>query len=256
MNAARHPFPVCHAGVLILSVLVALVPVPAGAGNWAGERITGSGVEKTETRNATGFHGIALGVDAQLELRQGDGEGVSITGDDNIVPLIETAVENGVLKIRWAGKNNHSIHYRKLRIEVSARNIDRLSLAGSGDMHAARLRAGELQATIGGSGNITIDDLDASSLKISLSGSGDFTVAGKVDSLDVALSGSGDVAAGRLEARTARVALQGSGDVALWARESLNAAVSGSGDVTYSGKPMIAGAVAGSGSVRPARSGS
>lgn len=256
MNAALRPLPVCHAGVLVLCALIALLPVPAGAENGTGDRIVGSGVEKTETRDVTGFHSITLDVEAQLELRQGDVEALSVTGDDNIVPLIETAVENGALKIRWAGRHNYSVHYKNLRIAVSARNIDGLSLAGSGDMHAAKLKAGELRATIGGSGNMTIDELDATSLKVSLSGSGDFTVAGKVDSLDVAVSGSGDVTASRLEARTAKVALQGSGDVALWARESLNAAVSGSGDVTYSGRPKVAGAVAGSGSVRPARSGS
>src|SRR3954468_9318590 len=67
----------------------------------AARQVTGSGVSRTELRSAGGFHGIALGVDAILEIRQGATEGLSITGDDNILALVETVVDDGVLKIRW-----------------------------------------------------------------------------------------------------------------------------------------------------------
>ncbi len=256
MIATRIGFPAYPAGALLLALMLTLPPGHARAEPWAGERINGSGVMKTETRDVSGFHAVTLGVEATLELRQGDSESLSITGDDNIIPLIETAVDNGTLKIRWAGKRNVSVHYRKLTIVVNARNIDKLSVTGSGDIRAAKLKAGELHTTIGGSGDITIDNLEATSLSVSLAGSGDLTVAGRVDSLDVSLSGSGDVSAAKLDAKTATISLQGSGDVSVRANESLSATVAGSGDVTYYGKPKVAGSVAGSGSVRPGRTGS
>ena len=256
MVTARISSSALHAGVLIIASLLTLLPGHAGAQSWGSERITGSGVAKTEARDLGSFRAIVLGVGADLELRQGETEGLSIIGDDNIIPLIETVVDNGTLKIRWVGKRHFSVHYKKLKIIVNARNIDGLSVAGSGDIHAAKLKTGELRTTIGGSGDITIGNLDATSLNVSLAGSGDLIVAGKVDSLDVSLAGSGDVSAAKLDARIAKISLQGSGDVCVWVRESLTATVAGSGDITYYGKPKVAGSVAGSGSVRPGRGGS
>ncbi|MEO8346714.1 MAG: head GIN domain-containing protein [Betaproteobacteria bacterium] len=256
MIAARIHSPALHAGLLLVACLLALLPGHARADSWWGERINGSGVLKAETRDLIGFHAITLGVEARLELRQGDSEGVVVTGDDNIIPLIETVVDNGTLKIRWVSKGNFSVHYKKLNIVVHAKDIDGLSVAGSGDIRAAKLKTGALRTAIGGSGDITIDNLEATSLNVSLAGSGDLVVGGRVDTMDVSLSGSGDVSAAKLDARIAKVSLQGSGDVSVWARESLTATVAGSGDVTYYGKPKVAGSVAGSGSVRPDRTGS
>ncbi len=257
MIAAHRSSPASRANVLVLAALMACLPGYAAADFWGGEKIVGSGTPKTEAREVTAFQSIALDVAATLELRQGDTDGLTITGDDNIVPLIETVVENGTLKIRWAGnKRNYSLHYKKLQIVVNARTINSLSVTGSGDIHAAKLKSQDLRTTIGGSGDITIDILEATSLKVGLTGSGDVTVGGKADTLDVSLTGSGDVAAAKLDVRSAKVSLQGSGDVSVWATESLKASVAGSGDIIYSGKPKVAGSVTGSGSVHPARGGS
>ena len=74
------------------------------------------------TRQVSGFHDVVLRVHARLKLRQGDIEGLSITGDDNIVPLVETAVEDGKLIIRWAGKRNYSTSYKDLELVVDAKS--------------------------------------------------------------------------------------------------------------------------------------
>lgn len=228
---------------------VGLLSSHAHAENWAGSQIKGSGVARTETRAVGDFHKITLGVGARLEIRQGPSEGLSITGDDNIVPLIETVVDNGTLKIRWADRVHGSTSYKSLNIVVNVTNVDSLNLSGSGEMHAAQLKAGDLRATISGSGEIAIDTLEANSLNISLAGSGTLTAAGHVNTLDATISGSGELAAAKLESRNARVTLQGSGDAAVWATETLNATIAGSGEVTYHGKPKVTRTIAGSGNV-------
>src|SRR3954464_9673522 len=83
----------------------------------AARQVTGSGVSRTETRSAAGFQGVALGVDAALEIRQGPTEGLTITGDDNIVPLVETVVDHGVLQVRWT-RGDYAATYKGLRIVV------------------------------------------------------------------------------------------------------------------------------------------
>ncbi len=89
------PFPALPAfaaGALVVAATLALAAGPADAA-----RITGSGVARTETRNVGDYHAIGLGVHANVEIRQGGSEGVTITGDDNIIGRVETVVDRGTL---------------------------------------------------------------------------------------------------------------------------------------------------------------
>ncbi|MEO8675541.1 MAG: head GIN domain-containing protein [Casimicrobiaceae bacterium] len=236
----------------IIGALIALLPWPAAATESGSGRIVGSGVTKTETRAVSGFHGIGLAVDARVELRQGGSEGLSITGDDNIVPLIETVVEDGILKIRWPRNRGGSTRYKELVIVVDAKTIDSLAVAGSGELRAERLKSGDLRTSLAGAGRIDIGALEANAFRTSIDGSGNMTAAGRVESLDVSVAGSGNLAASKLESRRARISVAGSGTASVWATETLNASVAGSGDVRYVGKPQVTMSVAGSGSVKPA----
>jgi hypothetical protein len=239
-----------RASLPFVSFLALLAAAWAGAA--AGESIRGSGVVTTEAREVGGFHGIALDVPANVTLRQGGREGVTITGDDNVVPLVETVVERGTLRIRWARRDGHTIDFESLDILVDARTIDALAVRGSGRIRAARLEAGELQAAVDGSGRIACETLDADRLEVAIRGNGRFAAAGRADSLDATLAGSGELEAPKLESRRVRVALKGSAQATVWADEALSAAIAGSGEVKYYGKPRVNQAVAGSGRIRPA----
>jgi len=240
-------------GALSLAALLALPHGHAQAWSWDGETIKGSGVAQTETRDLSGFHTVFVGIDAKVELQQGSAEGVTITGDDNIVPLVETVVENGALKIRWADNNRVSTTYKSLAIVVRLKNIDGIRLGGSGSIHADHLKAGTLKATVAGSGDIVFDALDADSLHGSIAGSGSLKAAGRADALEFSLAGSGDLVAPKLLSRRVSISVQGSADAVVWATETLTVTVAGSGDVKYYGKPQVTKTVAGSGSVRRAR---
>ncbi len=249
MSAKALPSSAWSSAVLVIAAALALASTHARAENGGGPRIVGSGVIKTESRAAIGVRTISLGVHARVEIRQEGAEGLTITGDDNIVPMIETIVDNGTLKIRWAGRGNHSTHYKNLDIVITAATIEGLTIGGSGTIHAAQLKAGNLGATIAGSGDIVIDSLNATSFTAKIAGSGDIAVAGRVDALDVTIAGSGDLAASKLEARAVKVSVLGSGDADVWATETLHATVAGSGDITYRGRPQVKRTIAGSGSV-------
>lgn len=253
MTAARALSPDRLLGILVLSALLALLSGRAHAWPWDGDTIKGSGVSKTETRGAEGFHAVSLGIDARVELRQGDSEGVTVTGDDNIVPLVETVVEKGTLKIRWPADRHFSVTYKKLDIVVNLKDIDGIRLGGSGDIHGAKLKTGTLHAQLAGSGDILLDALDADALQGSIAGSGTLKAAGRADMVEFTLAGSGDFIAPRLESRRVTISVQGSADAIVWATESLTATIAGSGDVKYYGKPQVTQTVAGSGTVRRAR---
>jgi hypothetical protein len=54
--------------------------------------IQGSGVSKTESRSVGSFSKIDLSGSPDVEVAVGPATSVSVTADDNIVPIIETTV--------------------------------------------------------------------------------------------------------------------------------------------------------------------
>jgi hypothetical protein len=256
MIATRTSSPYAFAAVAALAAAIALLPRPAAAQVWD-QRITGSGVLKTVAPSVSGFHSVVLAVHGKLKLSQGNGESVSISGDDNIVPLVEAVVEDGTLTIRWVEKGRYSTTYKNdLEIVVNAKNIDGLAINGSGQIEAGRLKTTKLNATIHGSGDIGIAALDTDSLTAAIKGSGSITAAGRADSLDVSVAGSGELLAAKLQSSRVKIDLHGSGEATLQARDELKAVIAGSGQINYYGKPRISSDVAGSGRIKHVGNGS
>jgi hypothetical protein len=231
----------------ILLCLAAALVAPLAAA----ETIVGSGRLVTETREVASFTGISLGISGHVELAQGDKEGLTVTADDNVLPLIETVVERNRLLIRWRDrKGNNSLRMKDgPRFAVSVRSLESIAVGGSGDVRAAALKAGNLKVSIGGSGNVQLAGLAAAEVSVDIGGSGDFVGTGRADSLNASIAGSGALKAGKLEAARVKVSIAGSGDAAVWARESLSVSVAGSGDVKYYGDPAVTRSIVGSGSV-------
>ncbi len=71
---------------------------------WGGNSVKGSGIVKNESRNIAGFSSISISIPARLTIVQGETEGVVLEGDDNILPLIETVVDDRQLQIRFKEK--------------------------------------------------------------------------------------------------------------------------------------------------------
>jgi hypothetical protein len=240
------------AGLMIavsaLGFATALAIPPAQARGWSWEKVTGSGRIQVETRSPGHFNGVALDLPADLELRIGATESITLETDDNLLPMIETTIDNGTLHIR-PSKSRLNFDTRRLKIVVQAKAIDKLALGGSGSINADPLRAARLTIDVKGSGSINVKGIDADALSVSLSGSGDLTVGGGAAStLSLSIAGSGDVDLGKLRSVNATVSIAGSGDTTISARDTLSVTIAGSGDVNYYGDPRISKTVLGSGS--------
>jgi len=231
------------------SPLFAAALLAAAATSAAAPTVEGSGVARTEGRTVGGFHGLVLGVPARVEIRQGAVEALTITGDDNVVPLVETVVEGGMLKIRWA-KDRDSVRAGSLAVALDVKTLDSITQGGSGQVHAARLATGTLNVKMGGSGDIVIDALDADSLSATLAGNARLVMAGRADDLEATLAGSGKLSAEKLRARRARTTVQGSADAIVWVSDSLTVTIAGSGTVAYYGRPKLTQTIVGSGVAR------
>ncbi|MCA3023814.1 MAG: DUF2807 domain-containing protein [Rhodocyclaceae bacterium] len=218
---------------------------------WGGRSVTASGNVKTETRDVTGFSGISLSLPAKVTIKQGNKEGVIIESDDNFLPLIETVVERGQLRIRPTEKNmSFKGRSMKLNITIDAINIESLSVSGSGDIVADELNSPKLRTSIAGSGEVNIKSLTSDSVKVSIAGSGDLNLGGTTNELEGSIAGSGSIKADRLKAKNVVVKVAGSGEATIWATDTMKLSIAGSGDVKYWGEAKVTQSVAGSGSIK------
>lgn len=232
------------AAVALAAGAVALAARAAAA--WGSVR--GNGVRRSEARTVSGFTGIAMSVPGQLEVRLGATESLTIEADDNLLPLVETTVSHGTLQIR--PQRGQDIDPTVLRIVVQARQLELLSLAGSGSISADALKGAALKLDVGGSGSITLQRADIEELTVSMAGSGNANLAGRAGTLKVSVAGSGNVSAAAMPADEARVSIAGSGLATVSARSSLRASIAGSGAVRYQGDPKVERSIAGSGDVQ------
>lgn len=233
--------------------LMAFVLVAFGTFTYAKlNRPHNSGHIETQNRNITGFHAVSSSGSFDVELRQGNTEAVKVEADAEVINEIVTEVKGGTLQIH--SKNTHNWgnfwNNRHIQIYVTAKNLDNISLSGSGDFKIAnQFNANDLALRISGSGDFS-GAINVKTVAVSISGSGDFRISGKAEESTVGISGSGDFNAGSLITKSTAIRVSGSGDANVYASEKLDAVVNGSGDVHYGGHPKnVSKAAHGSGDI-------
>ena len=209
----------------------------------------GSGKVQSEGREAVDFRAMSLSGSMKLIVRQSGKEAVEVRADDNVIPLIETLVEAGTLKVRW--KRGENIRMRDdAVVTVDVKDIKAVSASGSGDVFVEPLKTAKFDLSLSGSSDAKLRSVAVDALSVNISGSGDISADGQAGTLSIHISGSGDVNTDRLQADQVSIAIAGSGDASVVANKSLQVSIAGSGEVVYSGQAaQVNKTIAGSGSV-------
>lgn len=208
--------------------------------------IVGSDKLIHQPRAIAGVQAIEVQGPINIVLKQAPAEKLILHTDDNLAPLIETTVTDGVLVIGVReGASFRSRHPIGVSVEVP--RLRAIKLMGSGDLTCADFETSLLEITIHGSGDARFDALRAGTVAVLIQGSGDVRLAGTVPKQGYVIDGSGDLDAGELAGREVAVRLNGSGDARVWSTGSLSVDINGSGDVHYRGKPTVRKSINGSG---------
>lgn len=246
--AARRAWLATWATTLLMVTLGLGATAPAQA------ITTGSGKSATEQRSVGEFEAIAVSGSLRVEVRQAAKEGVSVTADDNLLPLIETVVEgNGAQRtLHLRTKRGESFRTKsEIKVVVDVVKLGAISNAGSGYLVVQALKTPALKLSIAGSADAQVRGLDTDSLQLSIAGSGDIKATGRATKLRLSIAGSGDAALAELTSDDVTVSIAGSGDAQVTANKSLAATVAGSGDVRYRGNATeLKTTVMGSGTIR------
>ena len=212
----------------------------------AARGVRGSGARISESRAVESFDRVAVSGDFDVRIAAETENLLRLEGDDNLLPLIETRVIGGILRVRSERPLRPK---RRILIEIGTPSLAGVESAGSSDVRVTGVRAPVFDADVSGSGSLQAEG-SFGRLSTSVSGSGSVTGEGTAEAIDVDVSGSGDVDLLAVRARWGEVDGSGSADVAVHVPERLVASMSGSGDVRYAGSPTVEASTSGSGSVR------
>lgn len=201
-------FKVALVGFGLTTVLSACSGPPQGV------NASGPQMVQKENRSVGSFSQLRLACEADVDFHQAPQVSVVVVADNNVLPLIETAVQDKILII--SSRSSYSVNH-PVEIFLTAPALTGTELVGSGTIHLDSLSTHHFAAVLSGSGTISGD------------GSG--------TSLGVMLEGSGQVELSRLKVSEARTSLSGSGDISLTASDSLDADLSGSGNIDCYGSP-------------------
>ena len=161
---------------------------------------------------------------------------IKIKAPDNILPLIQTEVSDGLLKI-GAEKNRYKVKEPIIIYVPVDSRLKQVDIKGSADIYSEKnLETKTLNVGIYGSGDARLA-VDVSSLALEVVGAGDIRVSGRAKDLSIDINGSGDVEVPNLKAEKAVININGSGGVSAYVTEDVDISIAGSGDVTIKGNP-------------------
>jgi len=195
---------------------------------------TGSGSIVSEERDAGQFSGISAEIPGDVFVTQSATQSLRVEADDNIISLVETVTENGLLTVRMTDSGP----YKDISISIHASmtDITRLELAGAGNIETTSpVRTDEITCLI--------------------SGAGDIKLSGTAVRQTAEITGAGNIRNSGLVSETCSATISGAGGCEVNVTGQLDAVISGVGTITYSGNPQTVSRDAGNlGTVTPSSS--
>jgi hypothetical protein len=200
----------------IIASSLALTFTLAGAAchHHSGSNVKGSGNRKTENREMASFKAIDSEGAFNFEVTCQKPVSFSIEGDDNVLPLIQSDVRDGVLYLRTEKGYNTR---QGINVRITIPNLERITAAGTGKFQ--------------------ISDLNNEKFNVQTTGATALTAVGETKSVEIHNAGAGKIDTASLHAQKARVDISGAASVEVYASEQLDANVTGVGRVSYSGNP-------------------
>lgn len=190
--------------------------------------VQGSGTIISEVRSISGFDRIEIYMGADLALRQGDAESLTIAADDNLMPYILSSVRNGALVIEHPANTNLE-SATPIQLWVAFGSLTGISIFGRSA--------------------ITADDLQLDKLSIIFNGSGSTRLTGRVDQQDITIRGRADLFNFDLNSRAVELEISGTGRVEVNAAEQLDVTVAGMGIIHYRGDPVVTRNISGTATI-------
>jgi hypothetical protein len=211
---------------------------------------SGTGNIETEVRNVANFNKIVIQSAANVDIYSGDSYLVEVSDYENLLDYIHLYVEKETLFVKTR-PSNVILRNSKARVNIIMPEVlQKVEIAGSGDIWVADPMNTLHAVKISGSGNFESASSGYDELSLSIQGSGNIRMSGTANHVLSRISGSGNIKLGSLETRTADCTISGSGNISIYVSHQLNATITGSGNIHYYGNPSVNASITGSGRLK------
>lgn len=198
--------------------------------------VDGNGTLKTEDRKVAAFTGVEIGGGIKAEVRTGNNTRVTLTTDENLLPLIKTEVKDGVLQVRPSQSIDPS---RDVRLVVEGPTIHHLGASGGVELKAEVAASDQFSLAGSGGADLDVKGIATKKLVMELSGGVDAKLSGRADEARYELSGGVEVDASGMEVKVAKLDASGGVNAKLAVSERLEGSASGGVSVKVKGRPAI-----------------
>lgn len=189
----------------------------------------GSGIEATQVREVEEFSRIEVNGGFTVNLAIAEERSLTITGDDNLLDLVDTHVDDGLLVVETTESLRPDL---PLELAIATPSIRELFLRGGIAF--------------------TLPEYAGDYLSINCEGACSGTVDGRVRELRLIAAGAADIDAEELIAIDGFIEIQGAGDAVVCVSGNLNAQIDGAGSIKYGCSPRsVSKSVDGVGVVEP-----
>jgi hypothetical protein len=244
----RYVLPILILGVVVLAAILTWWTLGGRGGS--------TGDAAMADRDIGPFHRIEINGAADVTLRQGSGEHLTIETPARGL-RVAASVEDGTLTLTardtrrwWQSLFGGARGGRTAKITITFRNLDAVSIAGAVKLTSASLETPELRVEAAGGSTLRIDGLKTNLLRVEAEGALKARLAGTATEQHIEISGASEYNAGELASRDATVDVSGVGRVVLRVEKTLDASISGAGSIEYYGNPQVKKSISGVGKVR------
>lgn len=209
--------------------------------------ITGSGQAVTEQREVPAFSKVSLAYGITGTIDPGMRR-VELTADDNLLPWLETVVEQGTLQVRvQSGVSVRPLI--NLRVAITNDVFEGLSLSGGATGVGAASPVDTFTLMASGGSRAHVTGLSSQQLVIDLSGGSTATVEGTTTSVRALASGGSTVLTRDTSAVTAHVEGSGASNLTVRATGTIDGQLSGASHLVVFGNGAISVTTSGGSSI-------
>ena len=178
--------------------------------------VRGSGNLVAEKRNVTGFTKVDASGAFQVEVVAGKEFSVEVQGDDNLLPLVSTAVDGETLEIKTTRRVSTS---NRMKVVISAPEINEIIASGAS--------------------SFTVSGIENESISLDTGGASRIKVSGTAKNVNIDMGGASKVDASALDAENVSVEGGGASYAKVKASAELTADMGGASRLSYLGEPKV-----------------
>jgi hypothetical protein len=195
----------------------------------------GNGNVISEERDADEtFTQVKASEGIDVYITQGQKASIEVEADDNIISLIATDINNGVLTVHAKESIGRA---KSKKVYVQLPTIERIVSTSGADVIASDILVVEDLEVKSNSGADVEIQVRAASVSCSTSSGADIKISGTADSLEADASSGSDIKARDLKVKTCNASASSGADITIHVSEKLIANSSSGGDINYYGNP-------------------